>query len=161
MSSINNLSSLQSAALVTHKCDTLSLATKMRLEALGIDPSNITSEAQAQIIIAQVEAAQNQNNSGREKNSSREELFSEAKALAQAVGVSVSSRDSLENILRNIENALNIMAQDESQNSKVKEYKSKLSNIAQRANIAISIQQNIFNEMNMISISNRLILGLG
>ena len=102
--SLEKLTTLQSAALATHKCNELSHTTKMRLEALGIEPANVSSESQAQILIAQAEAAPKQNNSReQDDNSKRRELIREAEILAE---------------------------------------------------------KNIFNEMNMVSISNRLILGL-
>ena len=52
MSSISSISHSQAAAVSTYKSDELSASTKQQLEALGIDPSTVTSEAQAQILIA-------------------------------------------------------------------------------------------------------------
>ena len=96
ISSINNYSQIISV----QQCNQLSTTTKMRLEALGIDPSTVTSEAQALTLIAQVEAAKNQNNSGKQGGNSQQ-------------------------------------------------HKSDA-----------NTQQNIFNTMDMISVSNKLILGL-
>ena len=53
MTSISSISSSQSAALSTYKNEELSSSTKQKLEALGIDPTTVTSEAQAQALIAQ------------------------------------------------------------------------------------------------------------
>ena len=51
----------------------------MRLEALGIDPSTVQTEMQAQAIIAQAEAAQKQQqgNTGQQQggNSSQQQLI--------------------------------------------------------------------------------------
>ena len=155
MSSIDHIHAL---AIYSYKGDELKPSTKLRLEALGIDPASVQTEAQAQILIAQAEAAPRENNSGNRQggNSSREQLIFEAKELANEVGVSVSSKDTLEDIIENIAEVLN--AQEPSK--KVQEYQSRLANLAQRAEVLVTIQQNIFNEMEMISVSNRLILGL-
>lgn len=42
-------------------CNQLSITTRQKLESLGIDPSTITSEVQAQILIERAEAAKEQN----------------------------------------------------------------------------------------------------
>lgn len=163
MSSISYIYSSQSAAVSNYKGEELSTSTKLRLEELGIDPSYISTESQAQILIAQVEAAPKQNSSGNQQqggNSSREQLLSEAKYLAQNIGANYSDKDSLEIILRKISNKLNIMVKDPSNEERVQVYQEELMNIANRADIIAKTQQNIFNELNMISINNRIILGL-
>ena len=155
MSSISHVHAL---AISSYKGDELKPSTKMRLEALGIDPATVQTEAQAQILIAQAEAAPRQNNSGKQQggHSSREQLVSEAKELASDVGAKVSSQDTLEDIIENIAEVLNAQTPSE----KVQEFQSRLKSLAQRADVLITVQQNIFNEMEMISVSNRLILGL-
>lgn len=99
MSSINTRINIQSIAVTAYKHDELSASTKQRLEALGIDPSTVHSETEAQILIAQAEAARQQNNSGQQQGGN----FSQRQA---------------------------------------------------------ETQQNIFNTMDMISLSNKIILGL-
>lgn len=101
MSSINSLTNMQSMAITAYKHDELSTSTKQKLEALGIDPTTVTSEAQAQTLIAQAEAARKQNNSGHQQGGNSSQHQSDA-----------------------------------------------------------NTQQNIFNTMDMISLSNKLILGL-
>ena len=137
---------------------TLSRTTILRLEALGIDPTQITSESQAQIIIAQVEAAKNNNNTG--QHGGQQQLLLDAKTLAQEVGTSISSQDSLESILRKISDDLNIMGKDPTKTELAKKYQSELKDLAQRANITVNIEEKVFNTMNMISVSNKIILGL-
>lgn len=162
MSSINSLNHIQSIAISSYKGEELSTTTKMRLEALGIDPSTVQSEAQAQILIAQAEAAQKQNNSGHQQggNSSEQELMSEAKTLAQKVGADVSSQDKLEDITSKISEKIQVMANDPSQQKRAQQYQAELTSILQRAENLTITQQNIFNTLNMISVSNKLILGL-
>lgn len=160
MSSVNYISGSQ--IISAYKSNDLSISTKMRLESLGIDPSSVSSETQAQILIAQAEAAQSQNNSGRQQgeNSSKEQLKYEAKNLAQKVGVYVSDKDTLEDMLEKISETLNSLAQNPTITKQVQQYQTELKDIAQRASIAINIQKNIFDRMEMVSLSNRLILGL-
>ena len=161
MSSISYIYSSQSASVANYKGEELSTSTKLRLEALGIDPSYVSTESQAQILIAQAEAAPRQNNSGKQQqggNSSREQLISEAKNLAQMIGANYNNQDSLEVLLEKISNKLNIMAKEPEYVEQVQVYQAKLTDIAQRADILINTQQNIFNVLNMISINNRIIL---
>lgn len=164
MSSISSISNSQSISISAYKGEELSITTKMRLEALGIDPSSVTTEAQAQILIAQAEAATKQNNSGQQQrggnSTSQQQLLSEAKTLAQTVGVSVSDSDGLEDIIEKISNKLQIMGKDPSKAQMVQTYQSELETLAQKADVVVTRQQNIFNTMEMISLSNKLILGL-
>lgn len=164
MSSISSISSAQAASVSTYKCDELSSSTKLKLEALGIDPTTVTSEAQAQSLIAQAEATKHQNNSGQQGggNSSEQELLSEAKTLASTVGVSVSSNDSLDDIIDNISNQIQVMLNsgDQFKISAAQGYQAQLASLSDRVDSVQNIQQNIFNAMDMISLSNKYALGL-
>ena len=78
MSSIDSINLAQPAAISTFSHQGLSTLTKQKLEALGIDPSTVTSEAQAQALIARAEEAQKQlQNLSQKKggNSSEQELL--------------------------------------------------------------------------------------
>lgn len=166
MSSISSINSSQSAAVLTYKTqEELSSSTKLKLEALGIDPTTVTSEAQAQTLIAQAEATKHQQNAEQQQgggNSSEQELLSEAKSLASTVGVTVSSNDTLDDIIDNISAQLQVMlnSSDQSKISQAQSYQAQLANISDRADSIQSTQQNIFNAMNMVSISNKYALGL-
>lgn len=146
--SLNNVVSIQSAALSTHKSEELSMNTKMRLEVLGIDPSTVSTESQAQILIAQAEAAPRQNNSSNQeggKNSTRQELMRDAKTLAESVGVEYCDSDKLENILQKISYKLNIVAEQYPEKRDiVQSYQNRLKDIANRAAISVAIQNNIY-----------------
>lgn len=157
--SVNCLNTISYAASFTQG-DRLTSSTKVRLEQLGINPETVQSESQARALIAQAEAAQKQQQNHEQQggNSSQQQLMSEAKTLASAVGASVSSQDTLKDIIGNISEKIQAM---KSSNAKLAgEYQNKLTEIAQRANVIVNIQQNIFDSMNMISVSNKLILGL-
>ncbi len=163
MTSISSIGSA-AASLSTHKIEELSSSTKQKLEALGIDPTTVTSEAQAQSLIAQAEATKHQQNSGQQQggNSSEQELLSEAKDLASKVGAAVSSNDTLDDIIDNIAEEIQIMLNsgDQSQISQAQGYQAQLAEISDRADSIQTTQQNIFNAMNMVSISNKYALGL-
>lgn len=165
MTSISSINSLQAGAISTYKTEELSSTTKLKLEALGIDPSTVTTEAQAQTLIAQAEAAKQQNNARQQQqggNSSEQELLSEAKNLATEVGVTVSSNDSLDDIVDNISKEIQVMLNsgDQSKISSAQSYQAQLASISGRAETIQSTQQNIFNAMDMISVSNKYALGL-
>ena len=165
MTSISSINSLQAGAISTYKTEELSSTTKLKLEALGIDPSTVTTEAQAQTLIAQAEAAKQQNNAGQQQqggNSSEQELLSEAKNLATEVGVTVSSNDSLDDIVGNISKEIQVMLNsgDQSKISSAQSYQAQLASISGRAEAIQSTQQNIFNAMDMISVSNKYAFGL-
>ena len=138
MTSISSISSAQSAAVSTFKHEELSSSTKQKLEALGIDPATVTSEAQAQALIAQAEATKHQQNSGQQQqggNSSEQQLMSEAKTLASSVGVTVSSNDTLDNIIDNISKEIQVMlnSDDKSKVSLAQRYQTQLASISDRA----------------------------
>ena len=166
MTSISSVSNMQTSAISSYKTETeLSSSTKLKLEALGIDPSTVTSEAQAQTLIAQAEAAKHQNNAGQQQqggNSSEQELLSEAKNLASQVGVTVSSNDSLDTIIDNISKEIQVMLNsgDKSKMATAQGFQTQLASISGRAESIQSTQQNIFNAMDMISVSNKYALGL-
>lgn len=100
MSSISSINLISTSIAASSNGKHLSETTIMRLLALGIDPTTVTSETQAQILIAQAEAAKNQNNNQEQGGHQQEK------------------------------------------------HKAELT------------QQNIYNTMDMISLSNKLILGL-
>lgn len=166
MTSISSVSNMQTAVISSYKTETeLSSSTKLKLEALGIEPSTVTSEAQAQTLIAQAEAAKHQNNAGQQQqggNSSEQELLSEAKNLASQVGVTVSSNDSLDTIIDNISKEIQVMLNsgDKSKMATAQGFQTQLASISGRAESIQSTQQNIFNAMDMISVSNKYALGL-
>ncbi len=165
MSSISSIGSAHSMAVSAYKSEELSSSTKMKLEALGIDPSNVTSEAQAQMLINQAEATKHQQSSEQQQqggNSSEQQLLSEAKQLATAVGASVSSDDSLDDIIDNISEKIQVMmaSNDPSKVKMAQGYQTQLASISERADSVSNTQQNIFNAMDMISVSNKYALGL-
>lgn len=88
--------------------------------------------------------------------------MSEAKKLASTVGVTVSTNDTLTDIIDNISAGIQVMlnSQDKSKISAAQGYQSQLAGISDRADSIQTTQQNIFNAMDMISLSNKYILDL-
>ena len=82
--------------------------------------------------------------------------------LATEVGVTVSSNDSLDDIVDNISKEIQVMLNsgDQSKISSAQSYQAQLASISGRAEAIQSTQQNIFNAMDMISVSNKYALGL-
>ena len=164
MSSISYISNTQAMAVSAYKKDELSTSTKMKLEALGIDPTTVTSEAQAQQLIAHAEATKHQHNYQEKQggNTSEQQLLSEAKELASKVGVTVSTEDTLDDITGNIADRIQAMMDsgDPSKIKKAQEYQTELGAISDKADSISITQQNIFNAMDMISVSNKYALGL-
>ncbi len=101
MSSINSICHIPTFVMTSNDGH-LKQSTIERLLALGIDPTTVTTETQAQNLIAQAEAAKNQNNNPEQEEGGKQQEKHKAELL----------------------------------------------------------QQNIFNTMDMISTSNKLILGL-
>ena len=86
----------------------------------------------------------------------------EAKDLASKVGATVSSNDTLDDIIDKIAEEIQIMlnSSDRSEISQAQGYQAQLESISGRADSIQSTQQNIFNAMDMVSISNKYALGL-
>ena len=103
MSSISSIGSGMSisGAYITPS-NQLSEATKAKLEALGIDPASVTSEAEAQSLIAQVESMSKTDKARPQSGSSDMALLTKAKELAEDVGAKVSERDNLDDICKKI-----------------------------------------------------------
>lgn len=164
MSSINSISHIPLFTVTSGNGQGLSETTIMRLLALGIDPETVEAETQAQVLIAQAEAAKNSSEQQQKQehggNLSEHNLMSEIKTLAQTVGVSVNDHESTDSALNKISIKIDEMAKDHFHKDKVQDYKAQLENLTQRVAKKDKAENNIFNTMNMVSISNKLILGL-
>jgi len=115
MTSISNSVSSVSNTVQTEKTqanEQLSAATKAKLEALGIDPETVSSESQAQSLIANAQSASFKSmvsNDEQNSNSTEETYLQEAKSLASSLGITYSSDDTINDILSSISNKLNQM----------------------------------------------------
>lgn len=125
MTSISNSISSVSSTVQTEKTqanEQLSAATKAKLEALGIDPETVSSESQAQSLIANAQSASFKSmvSSNNENSNSTEETYlQEAKALASSLGVTYSSDDSVDDILSSVSDKLNQMMSSAAMNPSI------------------------------------------
>ncbi len=167
MTSVNSVSSTTTSIQTTEKESELSSATKAQLEALGIDPSTVSSEAQAQALIANAQSASFQSmissNEEQEQTSSTEDMYlQEAKALASTVGATYDSDDSLEDILSSISDRLNQMmnaaGMNPSQMQMIQMYQTQLEQISSGYSQAQA--SSLYSSMDLMSNNNKYSLGL-
>lgn len=101
--SIDAVSSVSTSSLSSTSSSSSALSddTKKKLEALGLDPTKYTTEAQAQAAItaAQEKQAQQSQQGG---SNSYESIKTEVNSLASTMGIEVGSNDKLEDILDKI-----------------------------------------------------------
>ena len=105
--SVNAVGSVNSSssAASTSSSSAISEDTKKKLQALGLDPSKYTSEAQAQTAITQAQAQQQSQQDGAKKSGgsgSFATIKTEVQDLASKMGVSVGNNDKASDILSNI-----------------------------------------------------------
>ena len=144
----------------------LSEETIRKLRRLGIEPSTVTSEAQAQALITKLEQklehvhkTANSNNA-QQATSSEAEMIAKAKALATQVGVSVSSSESLSDIFSKISKKLESITKGGDSLKEVKGYKSELSSLEDEYSTIQQSQNSMYSAMNYTANMNKYILGL-
>lgn len=110
----------------------LSEDTKKKLKALGLDPSQYTSEAEAQAAIQEAMAKQ----TGQKPNGADgfKQVEEEAKTLAAQMGISVGNNDKLNDIMDAISSKIGELqasaGSDESKLAQVTDYSNKFSAIS-------------------------------
>lgn len=142
--------------------------TRRKLLALGIDPSTVTSESQAQILIAKAQNIQVVQKTAKSdvQNSctSEQELIYKAKLLASKVGVSVKNETPLEEILKLISVKLEQLSQDsECKSQKVNFINNCKEEFAIISNQYSVVKQNVnavYASMNFNANINKMIFGL-
>ena len=151
----------------------ISASTKRKLESLGIDPTLVTSESQAQSLIAARQSeksfdvyANGQTEQVKEEssNSTESSLIQEAKSLAEQMGVTVSSEDTFEDITANISNAIKDMFGEAAYNPQVLQqiqaYQAQLSNLTTQYNDITASNSSMYYAMDMQAANTRFMLGL-
>lgn len=165
--SINSVSSLGGFSIGGQSY--LSDATKMKLQVLGIDPASVSSETQAQVLIANAQARQAVQKTTNEDNSkntcsSECELISRAKNLASKMSVSVSNDKSLSEILNSLSSKINTLNnQSEGDSAKIKEFQqfqSELSSIQSEYSTVKQNQNSMYTAMNLSANMNKFMLGI-
>lgn len=144
----------------------LSEETIRKLRRLGIEPSTVTSEAQAQALITKLEQKLEQvhktanSNNAQQATSSEAEMIAKAKALASQVGVSVSSSESLSDIFSKISKKLESITKGGDSLKEVKGYKSELYSLEDEYSTIQQSQNSMYSAMNYTANMNKYILGL-
>ena len=132
----------------------LSEETIRKLRRLGIEPSTVTSEAQAQALITKLEQKLEQvhktanSSNAQQATSSEAEMIAKAKALAAQVGVSVSSSESLSDIFSKISKKLESITKGGDSLKEVKGYKSELSSLEDEYSTIQQSQNSMYSAMN-------------
>lgn len=159
ISSVNAGSTAASESAV--KKSTLSNETKSRLEELGITYTEGMTEAEASAKIKEAEAQQGAPGQNQEESSS--DILSEAKSLAELMGVAVTS-DDVDEILDDIGAELEVMLEEAEKNpanlSQLSSYLTQLTSLDERYDYLVNQQENLFAAMNMVSTNNKISLGL-
>ena len=159
--SINSVSSIGS--FTGCQSSNLSEETKRKLRELGVEPSTVANEFQAQQLIKTLEQKLEQVHksasfgNARKATSGEAELIAKAKALANQVGISVSSTDSLSDIFSKIKAKINTM---EAQGQDIKAYKSELSALEDKYSTVQQNQYSMLSAMNYTASLNKYMLGL-
>lgn len=159
--SINSVSSIGS--FTGCQSSNLSEETKRKLRELGVEPSTVANEFQAQQLIKTLEQKLEQVHksasfgNARKATTGEAELIAKAKALANQVGISVSSTDSLSDIFSKIKAKINTM---EAQGQDIKAYKSELSALEDKYSTVQQNQSSMLSAMNYTAILNKYMLGL-
>ncbi len=144
----------------------LSEETIRKLRRFGIEPSTVTSEAQAQALITKLEQKLEQvhktanSSNAQQATSSEAEMIAKAKALAAQVGVSVSSSESLSDIFSKISKKLESITKGGDSLKEVKGYKSELSSLEDEYSTIQQSQNSMYSAMNYTATMNKYILGL-
>lgn len=159
--SINSVSSIGS--FTGCQSSNLSEETKRKLRELGVEPSTVANEFQAQQLIKTLEQKLEQVHksasfgNARKATTGEAELIAKAKALANQVGISVSSTDFLSDIFSKIKAKINTM---EAQGQDIKAYKSELSALEDKYSTVQQNQSSMLSAMNYTASLNKYMLGL-
>ena len=164
---INNVSSISYFGVSQSAPNGLSEETKRKLQALGIDPTSVSSETEAQALIAtakqKIEQTKNESSSQNTCCSSECELISRAKHLAEKIGLQTSNNDSLRNLIDKISTKLSLISnktQDEQTTDKISNYQNELTSIENEYSQINNNQNSLLTAMNLTANMNKFFLGI-
>ena len=165
--SINNISNLGTSYSFCTQ-NKLSEETKRKLQALGIDVTNVTSEAQAQMLITAAQSrqqVQKTDNSNKDTTCSSElELITKAKTLAKKMGVSVSQNSTMSEILTSLSNKISTLTaqagNNQTKTNEIQQFRTELTSLQNEYSTLTQSQNSIFSAMNMSANLNKFLLGL-
>lgn len=174
MTNISSTSSVNSSSYSEKYQARLSSSTKRQLEALGIDPSTVTSESQAlsliktkqsdkkfeDAMVSKTEASQ----ASESQESSETQMIAEAKTLAEQLGVSLNSDATFDEITAAINDAIQKLI-DKSGNDpqalqRAQSYMTQLSELNNRYSSTMSSTNNMYAAINNQAANTKYMLGL-
>ncbi|MCM1264690.1 MAG: hypothetical protein NC200_00700 [Candidatus Gastranaerophilales bacterium] len=151
----------------------ISSSTKRQLEALGIDASSVTSESQAQSLIAAKQAEKSfqdtmsmsiENKAEQSSASSEDSLVLEVTSLAQELGINVSSDATFDEIAAQINEAIQKMMDNAVNNPYVlqqaQSYMTRLSQLNSYYSNATSPNTGMYDALNYQAANTKYMLGL-
>lgn len=158
--SINSISSMTSSVSSVSQASStkpLTEETKKKLESLGVDTSQIKTEAQGQQKLKEVQDAQSAQANSPQGQQQQQTMFQmqsiteKVNALAAKVGVQISNQDSIEDIINNISNRVSQMTVQAGEDTKkvkeVSQYQTELNVIASEYSSLVSQQQASQNQL--------------
>jgi hypothetical protein len=170
-SSVSLSTTSDSSSIV--KQSQISNSTKRQLEALGIDSSNVTSEAQAQSLITAKQAEKSfqdtmsmnaENQQEQSSDTTESSLISEAKTLASELGISVSSDATFDEITSEINDAIEKLmeksANDPQAMQRAQSYMTQLAQLNSSYSSVSSSTNSLYSAMNYQASNTRYMLGL-
>lgn len=140
--------------------------TKKKLQALGIDTSNIKTEAEGQAALKEAMAKQAAANHHHDpsKSMSEKTIEDQAKSLASQMGVSVGNNDTLDVILSNISNKIDELqssaGNDQTKLADLNNYKAKFATLSDEFSQLTVSRSMINNSLQGMANYNRASLGL-
>lgn len=163
--SANKVSTLMSSSSSSEQ--SLTDTTKKKLEALGLDTSNIQTETQGQQKLQEAQQSQSQQqNQGQSQNnnSSQTDLISEAKSLAGKVGASISDTDSIDDMISKLSTKISAIKTDAGEDNtklqQAQQYQSELDSLQNQYTQSQQLQSMLAGSMNAMANANKISLGL-
>jgi hypothetical protein len=160
--SINSVNSICGYSTTSY----LSEETKRKLLALGIDPSTVTSEAQAKKLIEKAQSNSSIKETTKTENktvcTSESEILTKAKNLAQKMGIKLSKNMTIDEILQSISDKISQMlnAEDKETQEIAKSYKQELSQISEEYTPVKQNQNSMYAMLTQSANINKFLLGL-
>lgn len=135
-------------------------ATKAQLEALGIDTTNITTEADGQAALKAAEANKETAKMSQASNPSEDSIKTDAKSLASELGVSISDDDTTDDILDKISSAISQLREaagdDQTKLAEVEKYQDEYDTISGDYTNMQTSQAQLTNSMSGLASYNKI-----
>lgn len=146
----------------------LSAETRKKLRELGIDPSTVTSEAHAQMLIRAAEAKKIQNHttqsSSKSATSSEYQLISKAKQIAKKMGIKDTDNKTLSELIETVTDKISLMAKIYGENSQkindINATKKYIEEIKDEYTKISKNQDSMYAGLNLIAEMNKYSLGI-